>query len=196
MQTTRMLFLIAVVCGSLTFTANAQKKPVQAQGGSPQQNEAKARKVFEEMVSGGRFGEANQVFDSSCKVHFGNRNLGFSQAETEGKGWKSAAPDLVMKVQQISSNGDKVNINWVATGTHTGQGIGHNPTHKRFSMSGKTVFEFKNGKIVEVINSEYRTELFRQLGISKTTASMFDTTERLWAAVSQIFPDPLYASLR
>jgi predicted ester cyclase len=196
MRTNRMLFLIAIVCASLTLTADAQKRPAQAQGGSAQQNEAKARKVFEEMVSGGRFGEANQVFDPNCKVHFGNRNLGFSQAEAEGRGWKSAAPDLVMRVQQISSNGDKVNINWVATGTHTGQGIGQKATGRHFNMRGTTQFVFRNGKIVEVMNSEYRTELFRQLGISKTAASMFDSTERLWAAVSQLLPDPLYASLR
>jgi len=197
MRTYRMLCLIAIICG-LTLASDAQKKPVQTQDrqGSPQQNEAKARKVFEEMVSEGRSGEASQVFDSNCKVRFGNRNLGFSQAQTEGKSWKSAAPDLVMKVQQISSNGDKVSINWVATGTHTGQGIGQKATGKHFNMRGTTQFVFKNGKIVEVVNSEYRTELYRQLGIKSTTASMLDETERLWAAVSQILPDPLYASLR
>lgn len=177
--------------------SGAQKKPAQSKGAeNSAQNQVKARKVFEEMTSQGRYGEANQVFDPNCKVHFGNRTLGFSQAANEGKGWKSAAPDLVMRAEQVSSNGDRVTINWSAQGTHTGQGIGQRPTRKRFSMRDKTVFQFKNGKIVEVWNSEYRTELYHQLGVSKTTVSMFDSTERIWAAVSQIFPDPLYASLQ
>lgn len=197
MRNCRMFCLIAVLLGGLTLTSWAQKKPFQARGqASQQQNEANARRVFEEMAGGGRYGEVNQVFDPSCKVHFGSRTLGLSQAVEEGKGWKTAAPDLVMRVDHVSGNGNKVTINWTAEGTHTGQGIGKRPTGKHFSMRGATQFVFKNGKIVEAQNSEYRNELFRQLGVSKTEASMFDTTERLWAAISQIFPDPLYASLQ
>ena len=194
------LFCLITVLLVLTLTAWAQKKGAQQGGrqgqGSPQQNQANARKVFEEMISGGRYGEVNQVFDPSCKVHFGNRTLGLQQAVAEGKGWKSAAPDLVMRAEQVSSNGDKVTISWSGQGTHTGRGLGHPPTGKQFSLRNKTVFEFRNGKIVEVWNSEYRPQLYRQLGIPKTTASLFDTAERLWAAVAQILPDPLYASLQ
>lgn len=197
MRNYRILCLIGIVCGGMTLMLAAQKKPAQNRGAenSAQQNEVKARRVFEEMASQGRYGEANQVFDPNCKVHFGNRTVGFSQATTEGKGWKSAAPDLIMRAEQVSSNGDRVTVSWSAQGTHTGRGIGR-PTGKRISMRDRTVFQFKNGKIVEVWNSEYKTELFRQLGVSKTAASMVDTTERIWAAVSQIFPDPLYASLQ
>lgn len=198
MRTCRMLFLI-ILCGGLTLTSDAQKKPIQrptVEQGSARRNEVNARRIFEEMVSGGRYGEVDQVFDPSCTVHFGNRSVRLSQAVSEGKGWKSAAPDLVMRAEQVSSNGNTVTINWSAQGTHTGQGIGQRPTGKHISMRGRSTFQFKNGKIVEVQNTEYRNELFRQLGVSKTQASMFDTTERLWAAISQIFPDPLYASLR
>jgi hypothetical protein len=53
-----------------------------------------------------------------------------------------------------------------------------------------------NGKIVEAWNEEYRPELFRQLGVSKAAAFMFETADVLWSAVSQILPDRLYASLQ
>src|SRR5215510_9210529 len=119
-----------------------------------------------------------------------------NKAVAEGKGWKSAAPDLVMTADQISVNGDTVTVSWSARGTHTGQGHGLKPTGKRINMRGRSTFRVVDGKIVEAWNEEYRDELFRQLGVPKTAASMIDTSEKLWATVRQLFPDPLYASLQ
>jgi predicted ester cyclase len=199
----RVLCLTAIVCGGLTLLAGEQRRPNQEPQTRPGQvqagqnkNKEVARRVFEDLTNRGRYEGVNEVFDRNCKVHFGNRTLGLSQAVAEGKGWKSAAPDLFMNVEEVTENGDKVTVVWSARGTHTGQGLGVKPTRRQISMRDRSVFLIKNGKIVEAWNSEYRPELFRQLGVSKTTASMFDTTERVWAAISQMLPDPLYASLQ
>lgn len=202
MQNRRMFCLLAVILGGLTLTAWAQKKPAQQPqarqepGRAPGQNKVVARRVFEELANQGRYENVNEVFDRNCIVRFGNRTLGLQQAVAEGKGWKSAAPDLNMNVQSVTENGDEVTVVWSAKGTHTGQGLGTKPTGKQVSMRETTRFRIKDGKIVEAWNPEYRPEVYRQLGVSKTAASLFDTTERLWAAVAQILPDPLYASLQ
>lgn len=202
MQNRRMICLMAVLLGGLTLTAWAQKKPAQQPqarqepGKAPGQNKVVARRVFEELTNQGRYGNIDEVFDRNCIVRFGNRTLGLQQAVAEGKGWKSAAPDLNMNVESVTENGDQVTVVWSAKGTHTGQGLGTKPTGKQVSMRETTRFRIKDGKIIEAWNPEYRPEVYRQLGVSKTAASLFDTTERLWAAVAQIFPDPLYASLQ
>jgi predicted ester cyclase len=203
MRNGRVLWLMLLLCGGLTLTSAAQKKggqqpQVRERPGqvSPQQNKLVARRVFEELTNQGRYEAVDEVFDRNCKVHFGNRTLGLSQAVAEGKGWKSAAPDLAMNVEQVTENGDRVTVVWSARGTHTGQGLGTKPTRKQISMRDRSEFLIKNGKIVEAWNNEYRPELFRQLGVNKAGISMFDTTERLWAALAQMLPDPLYASLR
>ena len=203
MRKCSVFFLAAVAFGMLALNSGAQKKPAQEpqarqrpERAESQQKRVLARRVFEELTNQGRYEAINEVFDPHCKVHFGNRTLGLSQAVAEGKGWKSAAPDLSMNVEQVSEDGDKVTVVWSANGTHTGPGLGAKPTRRQVSMRDRSVFLVKNGKIVEVWNSEYRQELFRQLGISKTAASMMDTTERLWAAIGQMLPDPLYASLQ
>jgi predicted ester cyclase len=128
-------------------------------------------------------------------VHFGNRTLGLSQAVAESKGWKSSAPDNVMNVEEVTENGDKVTVVWAARGTHTGEGLGVKPTHRQVAMRDKSEFLIKNGKIVEVWNSEYRTELFRQIGVSKTQAFMFFATEKVLATLDPIIPDRLYAMM-
>lgn len=196
---------LTVVLSLAVTVAYGQKKPAvaprtsaqQTQANvSPGQNKIVARRVFEELHNQGRYEAVDQVFDRNCKVHFGNRTLGLSQAVAEAKGWKSASPDLLMNVEQVTEAGDKVTVVWSARGTHTGQGLGVKPTRRQVSMRDKTVFLIKNGKIVEAWNSEYRQELFRQLGVSKTAASMLENAEDVWASLRRIFPDPLYASLQ
>ena len=196
-----ILFLTIMVCSALAVVS-AQKKPAQQQrsaqrqAGPSEQNKEVARRVFDDLFTQGRYGEIDQIYDRNCKVHFGNRTEGLSQAVAEGKGWRSAAPDLVMTANQISESGDKVTVHWTARGTHTGQGHGLKPTGKHILIHGASTFQIANGKIVEAWNDEYRDELFRQLGLPKTAASMVDTGQRLWSSVAQLFPDPLYASLQ
>jgi predicted ester cyclase len=191
--------LFIMICGTLTM-ASAQKKP-RNERQSPEtrpaeQNKLVARRVFEELTNQGHYSAADEVFDRNCKVHFGNRTVSLSQAMAEGRGWKSAAPDLFMNVENVSENGDKVTVVWSARGTHTGPGLGVRPTRRQISMRNQSTFLIKNGKIVEAWNPEYRDEVFRQLGVSKTAATMLETGMTLWATVHDLFPDPLYASLQ
>src|SRR5262245_53540252 len=161
MRKHKIFCLLLIVCiGGLTF---AQKKPREQERKAPGQvkasaelNKATVRRVFDELFTQGRFGEVDQIYAPNCKVHFGGRTEGLSQAVAEGKGWKSAAPDLVMTADQISVNGDTVTVSWSARGTHTGQGHGLKPTGKRINMRGRSTFRVVDGKIVEAWNEEYR----------------------------------------
>ncbi len=216
MRIVRILGLIAVACSLLVLTSGAQKTapnqrqipqfpqtqpkdqnqrqvpPAQLQ----ERNKVPVRQLYEDLFSQGRYEKIDQVFARGCPVHFGGRHVGLEQAVAEGKGWRSAAPDLRMIVNDISVNGDMVNVMWTAIGTHTGQAPGLKPTGKRINMRGRSQFRVVNGKIVEAWNEEYRPELFRQLGVSKTQAMMFFAAEGLWAAADPIIPDRFYAALR
>jgi predicted ester cyclase len=158
-----------------------------------ERNKAVVRQLYEEVFSQGRYELLNQVFAPDAKVHFGARNVRLQESVSEGKGWRSAAPDLRMVVNNITANGDMVTVDWTAIGTHTGQGHGLKPSGKRVNMRGTSRFRVVNGKIVEAWNEEYRPELFRQLGVSKTQAFMFFTTEKVLAALDPIIPNRVYA---
>src|SRR5260370_6459389 len=210
MRDYRMFCVALIVCAGLTLSSGEQKKPAnqpqntahvpqanpRASSAGAEQNKVPVRQLYEEMFSRGRYELTDRVFAKDCPVHFGSRSVRLEEAVAEGKGWRSAAPDLVMTVDQISVNGDMVNVVWTARGTHTGQGHGLKPTGKRISMQGRSQFRVVNGKIVEGWNEEYRPELFRQLGVSKTQAFMFFTAERLLSAIGAIIPDRFYASLQ
>src|SRR5262249_14232254 len=146
MGRSRTLFSLAIICG-LALISGAQKKPnqtVQAQPRAMQQDQEKTkipvRQLCEEMLRQGRYGFEGQFFASNCTVQFGNRTVPLREAVAEGKGWRSAAPDLVMQINKISVSGDMVTVNWTGRGTHTGQGHGLKPTGKPFNMHGQSRF--------------------------------------------------------
>ncbi|HEY6271859.1 MAG TPA: ester cyclase [Terriglobales bacterium] len=197
MRRARMLCSVTVMCSALVLTSGAQKgrmQPGEAQVNPQNQEQAKVpvRQLFEEMFSQGRYEVQGQVFAANCPVHFGNRSLGLQEAVAEGKGLRSAAPDLVMSINQMSVNGNMVTVSWTARGTHTHPGAGFKPTNRRFTMQGRSQFKVVNGKIVEAFNEEYRPELFRQLGVSKGQAFMFYAGEEALSILSPAIPDRLW----
>jgi len=194
--------LMTIIFGGMTLTSGAQKKPavtapIQPATQGPQlraqpQIHVPVRQLYEEMFTNGRYDLESQVFAPNCIVHFGNRTVPLREAVAEGKGWRNAAPNLRMQINQISTNGDMVTVSWTAIGTHTGQGHGLKPTGKQVNLSGRSQFKVVNGKIVEAFNEEYRPQLFHQLGVSKTQASMFYAGEKILAVLNPIVPDRVY----
>ena len=195
MRVFRIICVAAVLCTGLSFALMAQKKPNQRQPSRTDSEQSKApiRQLFEEMFTKGRYELQGQVFSNRCPVHFGSRSVTLEQSISEGKNLRTAAPDLVMKANQISVNGDMVTVAWTAKGTHSKDSPGLKASGKHFNMDGTSRFRVVDGKIVEVWNEEYRTELFRQLGVSKTAALMFETADDLWASATQLLPDRVYA---
>jgi predicted ester cyclase len=202
----RIFCWAAIICSALTIASGEQTKParfglidMEAVSVDPQiqaeRNKVPVRQLYEEMFTKGRYELIDQAFAPGCPVHFGARSLRLEGAVAEGKGWRSAAPDLVMSIDQISVNGNMVTAVWTAKGTHTGHGHGLKPTGRRFLMHGRSQFKVVNGKIVEAWNEEYRTELYRQLGISKVAAFMFETADGIRDAISDLLPDSLYSLL-
>jgi predicted ester cyclase len=141
------------------------------------------RHLYDEMFSRGRYEMVDQVFHTTCRVHFGKRHLKLEEAVEEGKQWRSAAPNLVMTIDQISEIGDMVHVSWTARGTHTGQGHGLRPTGRHVVLRGKSKFHVMNGKIVEAWNEEYRPELLRQLGVSGPKSFMLLFVLNLWTTI-------------
>jgi len=193
----------AIIGCGLALAAAGQTRPknqlpvpaTQAQPGRPAPNQASAeqnkvvvRRVFDELFTQGRYEGISQIYAPTCQVHTGNRNQGLQEAVSEGKGWRSAAPDLVMTAHQITVQGDMVMVSWTARGTHTGRGNDLvKPTGKPFFMRGTSRFRMANGKIAEVWNDWDRNELYRQIGVSPKVGQLYEASQDLWAAVTRFF---------
>ena len=193
------LYLSTVLCFCvLMFASGAQRKPPaqprlpeQAQA-SPEQHKAVTRRVFDDLFNSGRYEAISEIYAQDCVVHHNNKTTSLDQAVSEGKGWRSAAPDLRMTPDEMSVQGDIVTVSWTARGTHTGKGNGLvRPTGKHILVHGNSQFRLVNGKIAEVWNNYDRNEVFRQLGVSPTMAFLYDKAEDVQLAFNQIFSRPL-----
>lgn len=208
------LCLATLVLGALTITASAQKEltagtaqnnlePQRRHGAEPkvrpnlqvdEQNKAVVRQVFDDLFSRGRYDLIGKIYAPDCVVHHNNRLYKLEETVAEGKGWRSAAPDLQMTADKITIKGDIVTVAWTGRGTHTGRGNGlMKPTGKHILVHGNSRFRVVNGKIAEVWNNYNRNDVFRQLGVSPTMAYFYEETEDLRLAVSRLFSGPLPA---
>lgn len=208
------LCLATLVLGVLTITASAQKTPTagtaqnnlepqRRPGAGPrmkpnlqtaEQNKAVVRQVFEELFTRGRYDLIGKIYTRDCVVHHNNRLYKLEETVAEGKGWRSAAPDLQMTADEMTVQDDIVTVAWTGRGQNTGRGNGlMKPTGKHILVHGNSSFRVVNGKIAEVWNNYDRNDVFRQLGVPPTLVFLYEETEGLRLAVSRMFSGPLPA---
>jgi len=149
-------------------------------------NQVPVRMYFEEILSGRRYELIDEVFDPNGMAHFGSRIIRRKEGIAEMQAWRVAAPDHRATIDEINEIGDMVHAAWTVRGTHTGPGFTVKPTGKLVVVRGRSRFRILNGKIIEAWSEEYRPELLRQLGVSRSKTFIFLFTLSLWSAIKGV----------
>ena len=130
-----------------------------------EQNKVLARRAFEELLSGGRFELAEQLYAKDFINHGLHRDISLDEDQAALKGWHQAFPDLAITAEKLIAEGDLVTIYWIARGTNTGTGNGLPATGKKAEQSGITIWRIMNGKIKEEWSAFDQLSLMQQLGL-------------------------------
>jgi steroid delta-isomerase-like uncharacterized protein len=77
----------------------------------------------------------------------------------------AAFPDLRFNVEDTICEKDKIVASWTLTGTHTGEFLGIAPTNKKVSLSGITIHQVVDGRILDSQAIWDAISLFQQLGV-------------------------------
>ena len=77
----------------------------------------------------------------------------------------AAFPDLRFTVDDTVSEKDKLVVSWTITGTHKGEFMGVSPTNKKVSISGITINEISNNRILESVVIWDALGLLQQFGV-------------------------------
>ena len=88
-----------------------------------------------------------------------------------------------MVVDDVMADGDKVALRWHAEGTHRGELPGLAPTGKRASATGITIYQWRDGKVVEAWTQWDNLGLARQLGAAPSEGSI---GERLGLGIQRV----------
>jgi predicted ester cyclase len=151
-----------------------------------EQDKVVVRRVFDDLLSKGRYELVDTLYTRDCPVHAGNKSSKLEEAVAEGKGWRDAAPNLRMTIGEMSTRGDKVLVSWTAMGAQTGQGNGLRSSGKRFVIHGRSEFRVVNGRIAEVWNHWDRDDLYRQVGVNPKLGRLFDRLLELWSSANAL----------
>jgi predicted ester cyclase len=131
-----------------------------------QLHEATSRRFFHEIAVGGNLDAIDEVFAADYRDHDVAKEdetvVGSDNLRRDVSGWR-AAFDFNFNLDREICQGDDVVTLWTWTGTHHGDFMGIAPTGKQVSMTGTTIFRFKEGKIQEGWWHEDITGLMRQL---------------------------------
>ena len=169
-----MKMVTAVINCSFLLTSIACASSLQ------EQNKALAKRAFEELLSGGRFELAEQLYAKDFVNHGMHRDISLDEDQAALKGWHQAFPDLSIVPEKLIADGDLVAIYWIARGTNTGTGNGLPATGKKGELAGITIWRIANGKIKEEWSAFDQLSLMQQLGLMSgqkpTDATQTDAT--------------------
>ena len=147
-----------------------------------EQNKAIAKRAFEEILSGGRFELAEELYAKDFINHGIRRNASLEEDQAALKGWHEAFPDVSIVPEKLIAEDDLVTIYWIARGTNTGTGNGLPATGKKVEQAGITIWRIVSGKIKEEWSAFDQLSLMQQLGLlpgQKTSgASESDPTSK------------------
>ncbi|MCX5385100.1 ester cyclase [Streptomyces sp. NBC_00083] len=134
-----------------------------------QLNASTARRFFHEIASGGNLDAIGEVFADDYADHDPLKDedtvVGSDGIRSDVAGWR-AAFDFTFELDRQICEGDDVVTLWTLRGTHTGEFMGFAATGRPFSVTGTTIFRFKNDLIQEGWWHWNAMTLMKQLGLS------------------------------
>ena len=124
---------------------------------------------FEEVWNKGREDAIDEMMSPHTEGHGlvhpdGKEVDGMTAFRSFHKTFRSAFPNMHVKVEDTITEGDRTAARCLVTGTHTGDAFGGKlPAGKSVKFYGMTMFHVKDGKIVESWNNFDFMSMYEQL---------------------------------
>jgi len=149
-----MAVATAIVTGCSSISATEHNKRI-------------AQRVFDEVLNKGEYGLFDEAYAPDFVKHVDGRRETLAEEREDAKGTRAISSDLVMTVDAMIAEGDKVAVLYTGRGTHDGQ-LGDMPaTGRTINLTGMTLYRFAGGKIVEEWTVYNELEMLRQMGLAQ-----------------------------
>lgn len=128
------------------------------------ENIAVVRRYFEEVYNQGNADVLPElVTDDYVDYGHADPGRGVQGAKDDLQGLQKIADQINYTIDTIIAAGDAVGCAWTGTMRHSGEAFGIQPTGKKLSYKGISIYKFRNGKIAETHNVQDFGSLFAQL---------------------------------
>jgi steroid delta-isomerase-like uncharacterized protein len=134
---------------------------------SVEQNKGLVRRFYDEVWNNGNVDVTNEVFADDYVRHDLRPTKALPGPAGQAKvatDFRTAFPDLRMRVDLLVAEGDLVAARWTTVGRNTGPWGDTPGTGKHARFSGVNIFRFRDGMVVELWNHRDDLGLMQQLG--------------------------------
>jgi steroid delta-isomerase-like uncharacterized protein len=138
------------------------------QNATPDQNKKVVQKFLEECWNRGNLDSASELLTDQVRFHdpvFPNLNPGIQNIKNHIEGCRRAFPDLHFTIDDTIAERDEVVIHWTVRGTHKGQFLGMQPTNRKATVNGTSIYRLEGSKIAEEYANWNLTTMLVQLGV-------------------------------
>src|SRR5206468_10220135 len=135
-----------------------------------EENKALIRRWFDEVWNNGNANSIGEMLTDDIAIHGlndanGNAVTGIEAFRAFHKQFRGAFPDIVVNVEDVVAEGDKVVARCTVRAKHTGESLGFAATNASVDFAGIAILRVSDGKIAEAWNSFDFLKMNQQLGV-------------------------------
>lgn len=126
------------------------------------------RRLYKEFWNERKFEVADQLVSESHALtspHISGLTVGPAAYKEQLRVFVTGFPDLRFTVEDTICEKDKIAAFWTLTGTHKGEFLGIAPTNRKVSITGITMHQVVDGKILDTQAIWDAINLCQQLGV-------------------------------
>jgi len=138
------------------------------QNKSPDENKRIVQMFVEECWNKGNLNKASELLADQVRLHdpvFPGMNPGIQNVKNHIEGCRKAFPDLKFTVDDTISERNEVVVHWTARGTHKGPFLGMQPTNRKVTIDGTSIYRLEGSKIAEGHANWNLATMMAQLGV-------------------------------
>ena len=138
------------------------------QNQNTEQNKQVVQRFLEECWNHGNLNKASEFLTETVRFHdpvFPNLSAGIQNAKNHIEGSRQAFPDLRITIDDTIAERNEVVLHWSASGTHKGQFLGMQPTNRKVTVDGTSIYRLEGSKIAESHANWNLATMMAQLGV-------------------------------
>jgi steroid delta-isomerase-like uncharacterized protein len=138
------------------------------QNASPDQNKQVVQTFVEECWNRGNLNKVSELLTDQVRFHdpvFPNMNPGAQNIRNHIEACRRAFPDLHFTIDDTIAERNEVVHHWTAQGTHKGPFLGMQPTNRRVTVNGTSIYRLEGSKIAEGYANWNLATMMAQLGV-------------------------------
>ena len=136
---------------------------------------------MEECWNQGNLNKASELLADQVRLHdpvFPGMNPGIQNVKNHIEGCRKAFPDLKFTIDDTISERNEVVVHWTARGTHKGPFLGMQPTNRKVTIDGTSIYRLEGSKIAEAHANWNLATMMTQLGV-------IEVPKELWGDAKQ-----------